>query len=364
MPNYYRLQTGIMLLLALSWPPLAEAQDDASEAIVSYTLAIQHALRPTIKLPGTVKSRHRSVIGSETNGIIVALHVREGDAVAKGASLAQLRTDRLEQRFKAAQSGLDAIIAKRELTRRSLDRARELFDNQSMSEQQLDELNYELLGLRAEEQRLTAEMAEIALSIEHSHIRAPFDGVIVARHTDIGEWREEGDPIVELISVNDLEVDVAVPEIYFGDLPGISTAEVAFRSVSDQRFVLELSALVPVVVPGSRSLSVRLRVPAKLQDLALTDGMLADVWLALDHDNASTLVPKDAVVRRQEERFIVVLDEGNRTRIAPVVTGKSSGAWVEVRGDITAGERVIVRGNERIEAGQAVNAKLLDYPLP
>ena len=364
MPNYYRLPTGIMLLLALSWSPLTVAQDDVSEAAVSYTLAVQHALRPTLKLPGTVKSRHRSVIGSETRGIIVALHVREGDAVARGASLAQLRTDRLEQHLKAAQSSLEAIVAKRELTRRSLDRARELFDNKSMSEQQLDELDYELLGLRAEEQRLMAEMAEIALSIEHSHIRAPFDGVIVARHTDIGEWREEGDPIVELISVNDLEVDVAVPEIYFDDLSGISTAEVAFSSMSDQRFVLELSALVPLVAPGSRSLTVKLRVPSDLHGLALADGMLADVWLAGGHYGATTMVPKDAVVRRQEERFIVVLDESNRTRIAPVVTGKSSGAWVEVRGDITAGERVIVRGNERLEAGQTVNAKLLDYPLP
>ena len=350
--------------MALSWPLLATAQDDAGTAVVSYTLALQHTLRPTIKLPGTVRSRHRSVIGSETNGIIVALHVREGDAVARGASLAQLRTDRLEQRFKAAQSGLDSIIAKRELTRRSLDRARELFDNKSMSEQQLDELAYELLGLRAEEQRLMAEMAEIALSIEHSHIRAPFDGVIVARHTDIGEWREEGDPIVELISVNDLEVDVAVPEIYFGDLSGVNAAEVVFMSLSDQRYVLELSALVPVVAPGSRSLTVKLRIPTDLQGLALTDGMLADVWLALDHNGANTMVPKDAVVQRQEERLVVVLDEDNRTRIAPVVTGKSSGAWVEVRGDVAAGERVVVRGNERLEAGQTVNAKLLDYPPP
>jgi len=69
-------------------------------------------------------SRHRSIIGSETEGIVVALHVREGESVAKGASIAELRTDALEQRLNAAQSQLDATRASRELASRSLDRAR------------------------------------------------------------------------------------------------------------------------------------------------------------------------------------------------------------------------------------------------
>jgi hypothetical protein len=47
-------------------------------------------------------------------------------------------------------------------------------------------------------------------------------------------------------AVDDFEVDVALPEIYFDELPGIKTAELAFKAVSDQRFVLELSALVTI----------------------------------------------------------------------------------------------------------------------
>jgi RND family efflux transporter MFP subunit len=340
------------------------AESDASAAAVRYTLAIGHALRPTVKLPGTVKSRHRSIIGSETEGIVIALHVREGEVVSEGTSLAQLRTDILEQRLNAANSSRDAINVKRELTTRSLERVRQLFNNSSMPEQRLDELSYELQGLQVEEQRLTAEIAAIKLSIDHSHIRAPFDGVIIARHTDIGEWREVGDPIVELLSVSDLEVDVAVPEIYFHDLHGIKTAEVAFTSVSDQRFVMELSALVPLAAPESRNFTVKFRVPDDLQGHQVAVGMLADVWLPLGQTNTATLVPKDAIVQRQEEHQVMVIDDNNQTRIVPVITGKSSGAWIEIRGDVTAGDRVIVRGNERMQAGQTVEATLLNYQLP
>jgi len=361
---YFWNTLTMLLLVIVSWPITTVAQDDASAIAVRYTLAIDHSLRPTIKLPGTVESRHRSIIGSETEGIVVTMHAREGETVSEGASLAQLRTDLLEQRLNAARSSLDANNIKRKLTTRSLERVQKLFNNNSMSEQRLDELAYELQGLQAEMQRLMAEIATIKLSIDHSHIRAPFDGVIVARLTDIGEWREAGDPIVELISVNDLEVDVAVPEIYFNDLHGIKTAKVAFTSMSDERFVMELSALVPLAAPESRSFTVKFRVPDDLKGHRIAVGMLADVWLALGQTNTATLVPKDAIVQRQEERLVVVLDHDNQTRIVPVITGKSSGAWIEIRGDVTAGDRVVVRGNERLQGEQTVDATLLNYQAP
>lgn len=355
---------SLLLILVVGWPFIGAAQSDDYAAPVGYTIARQHTLRPTVKLPGTVKSRHRSIIGSETEGIVVKLHVREGDSVTRGASLAQLRTDVLEQRLSAARSQLDATKANRELTSRSLERARQLFDTNSMSEQQVDELAYELLGWQAEERRLAAEIAQIELSIDHSHIRAPFDGIIVARHTDIGEWRETGDPIVEVISVSDLEVDVAVPIVYFDDLNANENAEVSFPSVSDQRFVLEITAVVPVADSEARSFSVKLRLPDDPQRPRVAVGMLADVWLSVGQPSAATIVPKDAIVQRQEERLVVLFNDDNLTRIEAVLTGNSIGAWIEVRGDVVPGDRVIVRGNERLEPKQTVEATLLDYQVP
>jgi RND family efflux transporter MFP subunit len=332
--SHCNITAQLVTALAFAWPLTVVAQGEDVAVPVSYTIARQHTLRPTVKLPGTVKSRHRSIIGSETEGIVVALHVREGDKVSRGTSLAQLRTDILEQRLNAARSQLDATRASREFTGRSLERARQLFHTKSTSEQQLDELATEMLGWQAEERRLAAEIAQIELSIDHSHIRAPFDGIIVARHTDIGEWREVGDPIVELLSVSDLEVDVAVPELYFDELNATESAElnttesaeVAFPAISDQRFDLEISAVVPVADSEARTFSVKLR--------------LSD----------------------DPERPPVAV--GNLTRIEAVLTGNSIGAWIEVRGDVAPGDRVIVRGNERLEPEQAVEATLLDYQVP
>jgi RND family efflux transporter MFP subunit len=325
-------------------------------------------LRPTIKLPGTIQSRHRSIIGSETEGIVVALHVREGESVAKGASIAELRTDALEQRLNAAQSQLDATRASRELASRSLDRARPLFEKNSLSEQQVDELESELLSWQADEQRLEAEIARIRLSIEHSHIRAPFDGLIVRRLTDIGEWRDAGDPVVELISISDLEIDVAVPIVYFDDLNASEAASISFPSVSEQRYELAITAVVPVADSDARSFTVKLRLgndPQQAQiAFGLAVGMLADVWLSIGHTSSTIIVPKDAIVRRLQERLLVVLSDDNLTRMVVVQTGHSIGDWIEVFDAVAAGDRVVVRGNERLEPGQLVDPKALDYPLP
>jgi len=360
------IKTAVCLLLGMlcTWPLNAAAQNDKYAAPVSYTLARQHTLRPTVKLPGTVESRHRSIIGSETEGIVVELQVREGDSVSKGASLAQLRTDVLEQRLSAAHAQLDATKANRELTSRSLERARQLFDTNSMSEQQVDELAYELLGWQAEERRLAAEIAEIELSINYSHIRAPFAGIIVARHTDIGEWREAGDPIVELISNDDLEIDVAVPEVYFDNLNPNENAEIEFPSVSKQRFSLEITAVVPLADSEARTFTVKLRLPDDEQWPRIAVGTLADVWLSMGDANPATIVPKDAIVPRQDERVVVLLDDDNQTRIVTVSTGDAINSWIEVRGEIDAGDRVVVRGNERLEPGQTVDAVALEYELP
>ena len=355
----------LVTALAFAWPLTVVAQGEDVAVPVSYTIARQHTLRPTVKLPGTVKSRHRSIIGSETEGIVVALHVREGDKISRGTSLAQLRTDKLEQRLNAARSQLDATRASREFTGRSLERARQLFHTKSTSEQQLDELATEMLGWQAEERRLAAEIAQIELSIDHSHIRAPFDGIIVARHTDIGEWREVGDPIVELLSISDLEVDVAVPELYFDELNATESAEVAFPAISDQRFDLEITAVVPVADSEARAFTVKLRLFDDPERPPVAVGMLAEVWLCIGGQaSAATIVPKDAIVQRQEERLVVLFNDDNRTRIEEVLTGNSIGAWIEVRGDVAPGDRVIVRGNERLEPEQTVEATLLDYQVP
>lgn len=354
----------LLLLVGLfSWPSLGIAQDEVYMPPVSYTEARQHTMHPAIKLPGTIQSRHRSIIGSETEGIVVALYVREGESVSRGAPIAQLRTDSLQQLLKAARSELDATKAARELANRSLDRARPLFDKESMSEQQVDELEFELLRWQADEQRLEAEIARIELLIEHSHIRAPFDGVIVARLTDIGEWRDAGDPVVELISITDLEIDVAVPMVYFDDFEADEPARVSFPTISEKRFEMAVTAVVPVANSDARTFIVKLRLSNDLQQPHAV-GMLADVWLSIGQSSSAIIVPKDAIVRRQQERLLVVLSEDNLTQIVVVQTGNSIGDWIEVHSGVSAGDRVVVRGNERLVPETLVDPKVLDYPLP
>ncbi|MCZ6779934.1 MAG: efflux RND transporter periplasmic adaptor subunit [Acidobacteria bacterium] len=363
----HRVGIGVSALLVMSIP--AGAQDQAVESKleiptvpVRYTVVREHLVRRTIQLPGTVESRTRSLIASEVPGLVTELKVREGEGVRKGQALLKLRTTSLELRLKAAQAQLKEAESRQSLAERSLGRARELFDSQAFSQQQLDESFYEFSAWQGRVETLQAQIAQIEFDVKRSTIRAPFDGVIVARHTDVGEWRGEGDAVLEILSLDALEVNVEVPERYFGSLKlGVSVA-ITFEALPDLLVEGDVRAIIPRADPQARTFPVKIRIPDA--DRRVGVGMLAGVSLPVGESYRATVVPKDAVVAQGPGRAVYMLNGGDVASLVPVRTGAGVGPWIVIEGDVRAGQKVIVRGNERLFPDQPVRAEPLEYPEP
>ena len=80
--------------------------------------------------------------------------------------------------------------------------------------------------------------------------------------------------------------------------------------------------------------------------------------------HTATIIPKDAVYRQGDQLIVYVMDGDDTVKQVPVQTGNGAGVWVEVQGQISPGQRVVTRGNERLRPGQKVRAKPVEYPLP
>lgn len=347
----------------------AGAQDQAVGSVpeipavpVRYTVAREHPVRRAIQLPGTVESRTRSLIASEVPGLVTVLKVREGDGVRKGQTLLKLRTTPLELQLKAAQAQLKEAESRQSLAERSLGRARELFDSQAFSQQQLDESFYEFNAWQGRVETLQAQIAQIEFDVERSTIRAPFDGVIVARHTDVGEWRGEGDPVLEILSLTALEVNVEVPERYFGSLKLGENVAITFDALPDLLVDGDVRAIIPLADPQARTFPVKIRMPDA--DRRVGVGMLAEVSLPVGESYRATVVPKDAVVSQGPGRAVYLLNGGDVASLVPVRTGAGVGPWIVIEGNVRAGQKVITRGNERLRPDQPVLAEPLEYPEP
>ena len=348
---------GVLLLAVVS----AAAQGQRASP-VRYTEAREQSVRRTIVLPGSVESRVESVVAAEVSALVVELVAREGDTVEKGAPLVRLRTTTFEIRLQAAEAQHKEAEARMKLAERNLERARELFASKVISQQQLDDATYEFTAWQGRVEQLQASITGIKLDIARCTIRAPFAGVVTRERTEVGEWLGEGDPVMEMMSLEELEIRIEVPERYFRLLHVGGRATVSFESLPGLEVAGSISALIPRADPQARTFPVKVRVPNREGRIGV--GMLAQVTFAGGESYRATLVPKDAVILRGPQQFVYLLNGDNTVSMVTVETGTGVGAWIAVEGGIKPGQKVVTRGNERLQPGQLVQGQPLDYPLP
>jgi len=339
-----------------------QAQAQPPPSPVRYTEARSHSLRRQVRLLGTVEARTSSLVASEVEGLVTEMAAREGDRVRKGQPLVHLRKDHVELRLAAAQAQLREAQARSQLAESNLARARELFDSQVLSRGQLDDALSEFDARNGRVAQLSAEVGRLKLDLERCAVAAPFAGVVVAERTHVGEWLGRGQPVVELISLYDLEVRVEVPEHHFAKLRRGAGTTVTFAALPGHEITGRISAVIPQASAGARTFPVKVRIANERGRIGA--GMLAEVAFAVGDAFEATVVPKDAVITRGQQRLVYKLNGDNTVTPLHVETGASAGAWTEVRGDVAPGTKVVVRGNERLRPGQAVNGQAMEYALP
>jgi len=345
--------------------PLARAQTRSSP--VGFTEARQYRVQGRLTLPGSVESALISRVASEIAGRVIECPVRPGDRVERGQVLVRLNGRSLELALRAAEAQLAEAEARRKLAERHYERARELSYSGVFSKQQLDDTLYELRAWQGRIDNLQSEIERIRYDLERSSIRAPFDGVVTAKQTEVGEWLTAGSPVVELVSLEELEAVVHVPERYYRLLRPGAPARLTFDALPGTLVRGRVSAVIPRAEPQARTFQVKVRIPRDAGRVAA--GMLAQVEIdGVSEDGsaarAATIVPKDAVVREGERTLVYVLDGDGLAKAVPVVTGAGVGAWTVVDGAVRPGQKVITRGNERLRPGQPVSGEPVAYPLP
>lgn len=356
------LLVWLLLSGGLAVAAAAQGPGNMPPAPVRYAEAQRHELRGEAILPGTVAAHTTSLVASEVEGLVVELRAREGDTVRRGQTIARLRRQNLELRLDEAQAQLKEAEARLDLAARSLERSRGLADSGVISQQQLDDAVSEAAAWEGRVEANKAEIARLEDDLSRTTITAPFDGAVVAEHVDVGEWVGVGDPVVEMVSLIDLEVVSAVPEQYFAAIQRGDTVRVTFEALP----YLELEGTVSAIVPRADARARTFPVKARIQnpDLEVGVGMLARVAFPVGRPQPATIVPKDALVGRRGEEAVFVIGDDDTVQRVPVTTGAASGVWVAVESGVEPGQKVVVRGNERLRPGQKVSGEPLEYELP
>jgi RND family efflux transporter MFP subunit len=343
--------TVFSLLFLLTVGSIALAQAPAT--VVTYREARSWEGRETLELPATVESPLETIVAAEVPGMVTELGAREGDRVKKGDLLARLRPTYYELQREQALAALVEAQARLDLASRNRQRADELFSDKVISQQEFDNAISELQAWQGRVAQNQSSITQLDLALKLLQIRAPFSGVVTSRLTQVGRWLTEGGEVAGLVSRTKLEMRVDVPERYFGSLKAGTPAEIHIDALNGS-WSGKISRIVPRTNGESRTFPVL--ITFNKSDDSIGIGMLGRVALPLGRTSTQTTVPKDAVVRSDGSNSIFVLRDDSSVEMVPVTTGSGNADWVAVRGDVQPGDRVITRGNERLQSGQIVQA--------
>ncbi|MBU0514724.1 MAG: efflux RND transporter periplasmic adaptor subunit, partial [Proteobacteria bacterium] len=328
-----------------------------------------------IELVGTAEAFRRSVVAGEEPGKVKLLLAEEGDQVKRGQALVRLDDVELRQQIAGAKASLEETRTNLTLARREYHRQSALFRRKVAAQQDLDKARYAMVALQFRAKRLVAELKLLEDRLAKTVVPAPFDGVVVERHTQIGQWVAKGGQVMTLVQLDPIDVVVPVPEQYVDALracPEVETfvalalgrafpiisqnpkcprVRVTFDGLKGRVFFGTIAAVVPAGDPNAHTFPVKVRVANP--SLVIKSGMLARVTLAVGRPRRTVLAPIDAVYTTPNQRVVYAVLNGRAMPI-PVETGPVHGRYVEVHGRLQPGMLVVVRGNERLFPGQAV----------
>ncbi len=338
-----------LIVVLISVGVAAAAQDDMPAmppAKVQVATAEIRNMAPQIEVSGTVMSLNDSRIATEIEGVISWL-ADVGDAVDAGDVIARIDPRLMQVALKRAQANVARFEAELRYREQQLKRAEELAATNNASANLLDEsrTNRDQALHQLNDGRAQLERAEGDLS--RTRIRAAFAGHVVERLASVGEYVAVGEDVLRLVDTHRKEIVLPAPIALtaFVD-PG---DEVTVKGGSTERRHV-VRTVVPVGDAVSRMVEIRLTVA----DDDWLVGTPVQVSLPSDRPVEAVAVPRDALVERGGQAFIYkVSDDGTAEQVQASIQSMV-GLWVGIANDIQPGDRVIVRGAERLAPGQPV----------
>ncbi len=337
-------------LCVLSLPTLAQ-----SPVPVSATEVTRREIFRTVPMTGTVTSERSARLSAATSGLVHVLNVDAGFQVQRGEVLLELDPELTGLQLEAAEARVKQARSELADARRRLEEAKELVPKASIAESTVRDREAEVALDEAALQQALAEAGFQRALLERHQVRAPFDGVVSAKLSELGEWVSPGQAVFELVAIDAIRLDFSVSEDFLPAIAPGGRVGYTLNARPGDTFDGEVATVVPVTDRNARTFLLRVR-PTGDQPLLLP-GMSVTATLKLPTGRDGLVVPRDALLRYPDGRTVVWTVGDDIVSEHRVQTGLQFDGMVEIRGGVDAGDRVVVEGNEALRDGQAVDVR-------
>ncbi len=350
--------------------------DVQTVAVVTSFPSQQYAV---LNATGYVVAQRKAAIASKATGRLDWLGVAEGSHVKAGEVIARLDNRDVVAQSQAADANAGAARAALEQAqaeerdalaqhRRNLDLVAKGFVSQSALDSSTARADRAVAGVASARAALAAAEANArnaAVAVDYTMIRAPFDGVILSKSANVGDMvtpfssaADSKGAVVTMADMDTLEVEADVSESSLSKVKVGQPAEILLDALPDSRFLGHISRMVPTVDRAKATVMTKVRFdrvdPRVLPEMSAKVSFLSQE-MTPGEQKPLTAVSADAVVQRDGASVVFVVRDGVATAV-PVKTGAKLGDLLAVDGEISSGEKAVLRPAAGLATGTRVRA--------
>jgi RND family efflux transporter MFP subunit len=287
-------------------------------------------VNPLQEFVGTLKFDRNSVLAAQNSGVVKNINFEVGDVVKKGNTLIQIDADLLNAQVESARA--NALSAKKDYERYT-----KLLETKSVSQKQFDDMK--LLSITTQ-----STLNELEIQKDKKSIKAPYNGIMVEKNIDLGEWVSAGTALASIVDTSKAEITFNVPlNIYYGLKKGDTYDITVGKNIVKGK----MSGAIPSGDKLTRTFPVKFK--ADTSKVFVFDGQEANVSLSKNSKQEALIVPRDAVIKRFGQNIVFIIDDKMLAQMIPVQVVAYLDNQVAIAGQgLAVGQDVVSKGNERV----------------
>jgi RND family efflux transporter MFP subunit len=344
---------------------LTAETDQAALTAVSVVSPKRTAPAQEITLPGNVQPFITSPVYARTNGYLRKWYFDIGAHVKQGQLLAVIETPEVDQQLEQSISNLDTARANLALAEITKNRYQGLLKSNAVAQQDVDNAVGTYNANKAIVEASQANVKQLQALQSFEKIYAPFDGVITARNTDIGDLINSGSTsnvktdLFHIAQPGVLRVYVNVPEEYSRGIKVGMTADLSLAEFPGRTFQGKLVRTADAINVTTRTLLIEIDVENPTG--TLLTGSYAEVHLAIPAEASTFLLPVNTLLFRSEGLRVGIVKNG-KVVLAAVTPGHDFGNEIEIVSGLQSDDQVILNPPDSIVSGQGV--QIVQATLP
>ncbi len=326
----------------------AEGQKTKPAMLVTTAQVTEGTIHPTTEFIGTTYFARVSQVATDGEGLVQKVNFEVGDKVKKGDPLALLDSELLDTSIIGTRAAFEQNLVDLEKAGRDYNRIELLFKDQLLPEADYDTYLAKKNNLAKLSIVLESKLNTLLIEKRKKNILAPFDGLVIKKSVEIGEWLSRGGQIAVIADNTRIDILVDVSSTLLDSLKKGRSAAV---TLDNRKLTADFLTFIPRGDIATRTFTAKFRLNTADRIL---EGMEARITLPRGSETHGLLVPRDAVVNKNGRYSIFIVDEGNAKNI-PVQVVDFMDLMAGISGPgLRTGQNVIVKGSKRVRNGQAV----------